>query len=67
MVLRPLRPLAHGQEPPPVTLSQICLHDHAAMRTRQLNGYEQHDSHVWCWLIEMLRIWGEAHPIRVIE
>jgi hypothetical protein len=35
------------------------------MATRQALGYDQHDSHVWCWLIEMLRLWGMERPITI--
>lgn len=48
-----------------MTLQEICLHERAGMHIRQLNGYDQHDSHVWRWLVEMLRLWGEAHPFKV--
>jgi hypothetical protein len=45
-----------------MTMREICVHDRAGMETREEFGYDQHDSHVWCWLIEMLRLWGLAHP-----
>jgi hypothetical protein len=45
-----------------VTLQEICVaHD----RAMAIHDLEQHNSHVWRWLVEMLRLWGLAHPIRV--
>ena len=43
----------------------ICHHERRGMITRQLFGYDQHDDHVWRWLNHHLRVWGEAHPLRV--
>lgn len=48
-----------------MTLQEICLHERAGMHTRRLNGYAQHDDHVWRWLNAMLKAWGEAHPFKV--
>ena len=48
-----------------MTLLEICQHESAAMMTRKTAGYGQHDQHVWCWLVEMLRLWGKAHPFTI--
>lgn len=48
-----------------MTLKEICEHERAGMWTRQTLGCDQHDQHVWRWLVEMLRLWGETHPLTV--
>jgi hypothetical protein len=49
-----------------MTLDEICIHEHLEMKTRRQFGYKQHDDHVWRWLNHHLKLWGEAHPIRII-
>ena len=48
-------------------LREICQHERANMAMRYLYGYDQHDAHVWCWLLHALKLWGEygAHLIRI--
>lgn len=41
-------------------LADICWHERAGMRTRELCGYAQHDDHVWRWLNHRLRLYGES-------
>ena len=63
----------HGPEPMVQTdegadlmhMEAICHHERRGMITRQLFGYDQHDDHIWRWLNHHLRVWGEAHPLRV--
>jgi hypothetical protein len=47
-----------------MTMEEICQHERAGMAIRHAFGYDQRDHHVWCWLVEMLRIWGLEHPWR---
>jgi hypothetical protein len=46
-----------------MTLREISQRHDEAMRVHSL---EQHNSHVWCWLVEMLRRWGAANPITIV-
>ena len=41
-------------------LQEICMHERAGMRTRELHGYDQHDDHLWRWLNHRLRLYGES-------
>jgi hypothetical protein len=50
-----------------MTLKQICIHERAEMWIRHNLGMEQHDQHIWCWLVEMLIQYGNEHPIRIME
>jgi hypothetical protein len=33
-----------------MTLQEICSHERRSMYARYLNGFDQHDDHVWRWL-----------------
>jgi hypothetical protein len=48
-----------------LSIEVICGHERRGMITRQLFGYDQHDDHIWRWLNHHLRLWGEAHPLKV--
>lgn len=39
----------------PMTMREICQHERANMLMRHKFGYDQHDAHVWCWLLEAMR------------
>jgi hypothetical protein len=48
-----------------MTLQQICDWELMLMATHRRRT--QHNSHCWAWLLHHLRVWSEAHPIRVME
>ena len=47
-------------------LQQISEATNASMHARHLNGYGQHDDHVWRWINYYLTIWCDAHPLKVL-
>jgi hypothetical protein len=47
-----------------MTLKQICIHERLEMAYHSL---EQHNQHVWCWLVAMLEEWSKNHPIVIKE
>jgi hypothetical protein len=47
-----------------MTMQKICQHEQAEMAMRRANP-DQHDQHIWAWLVEMLRLWGDANPITI--
>jgi hypothetical protein len=49
-----------------MTIEEICNHERANMFIRHHFGYDQHDYHVWCWLLYHLDIWSRGRPIRII-
>lgn len=50
-----------------MTMQEICEHEQANMAIRHAYGYEQHDAHIWRWLLYWLDIWSKNHPIVVRE
>jgi hypothetical protein len=49
-----------------MTMQEIIDHERAGMAIRYLFGYNQHDAHIWCWLLHELKLWGDLHPIRIV-
>jgi hypothetical protein len=48
-----------------MSMQEICRHERFGMLTRHWHGYDQHDDHLWRWLNHHLKIWGDAHPLKV--
>lgn len=49
-----------------MTLEQICAAEQRSMSVRRHLGYDQHDQHVWCWLVHELKLYGMDHPFKVV-
>lgn len=50
-----------------MSLGLICYHEQRSMTARKLNGYDQHDDHVWRWLNHHLAVWHARYPIKVAK
>jgi len=48
-----------------MTKDEIIRHERLGMWTRSMNGYKQHDDHLWRWLNYHLAIWSNEHPMRI--
>lgn len=50
-----------------MTLLEISAAERRSMGVRYEFGYDQHDAHVWRWLLYEMKRYGESHPFKVRE
>jgi hypothetical protein len=41
-----------------MTMQEISFHERLEMHIRYIYGFDQHDAHIWTWLLYHLDIWS---------